>query len=197
MQPELTWDFLLNAYAKGYFPMAMNRDDDELHWFYPEKRGIIPLDAFHIPKSLAKLARKQPFIITTDTAFPEIIKACSTEHADTWINARIVELYCELWEKGYAHSVECWEEGQLVGGLYGVAIGGAFFGESMFTRKSNASRLALMHLVKLLNDGGYTLLDTQFVNDHLQQFGVVEIPHEDYLVLLNEALSINAEFAPR
>ena len=185
------WQQLLNAYANGYFPMAMSRDDDELHWFNPEARGIIPLDAFHIPRSLARCMRKNPFRITTDTAFPQVIEACASEHDDTWINGPIVQLYCELWEQGFAHSVECWRDEKLVGGIYGVAIGGAFFGESMFSRVPNASRVALVHLVELLKQGGYTLFDTQFVNDHLKQFGVVEIPREEYLERLRAALLLS------
>ena len=192
-EKELSWDFLLNAYANGYFPMAMSHEDEEIHWFYPEKRGIIPLDSFHVPQSLAKAMRKQPFTITTNQAFPEVINACATineARKETWINPVIIRLYCELWERGYAHSVECWNGTTLAGGLYGVALGGAFFGESMFSTQTNASRIALVHLVELLQKGGYRLLDTQFVNDHLKQFGVVEIPRKDYLQKLRHALEV-------
>jgi leucyl/phenylalanyl-tRNA--protein transferase len=192
-EPELNWEFLLNAYTNGYFPMAMSHEEEDLHWFYPEKRGIIPLDSFHIPQSLAKAMRKNPFTLTTNRAFCEVIAACGEINAkrkDTWINKKIIELYGELWERGYAHSVECWKDNILVGGLYGVAINGAFFGESMFSRQSNASRMALVHLVKLLKKGGYQLLDTQFVNEHLMQFGVIEIERKDYLKLLKEALQV-------
>lgn len=190
---ELTWEMLLNAYASGYFPMAPSRTSAQIHWFYPEKRGIIPLDKFHIPASLAKLCRKKPFAITTDDAFPEIIRACAEINAtrkETWINDTIIRLYCELAQRGYAHSVECWQNSILVGGLYGVALGGAFFGESMFSRVPNASRVALVHLVRLLKEAGYTLLDTQFVNEHLKQFGVMEIPRKEYLERLEKALKI-------
>ena len=192
-EPELNWEFLLNAYANGYFPMAMSHEEEELHWFYPEKRGIIPLDSFHIPQSLAKDMRKNPFTITTNQAFLQVIAACGEINAkrkDTWINQKIIELYGELWERGYAHSVECWKDNILVGGLYGVAINGAFFGESMFSRQSNASRIAWVHLVELLKKGGYQLLDTQFVNEHLMQFGVIEIERKDYLKLLKDALNL-------
>ncbi len=195
-EKKLSWDFLLNAYANGYFPMAMNHEDEEIHWFYPEKRGILPLDSFHVPQSLAKAMRKQPFTITTNQAFPEVINACATineSRKDTWINPAIIRLYCELWERGYAHSVECWKGTTLAGGLYGVALGGAFFGESMFSTQTNASRIALVHLMELLQKGGYQLLDTQFVNDHLKQFGVVEIPRKDYLGKLREALGVVVE----
>ncbi len=189
----ITWELLLAAYASGYFPMAENRDDPEIHWFYPEQRGIIPLDDFHVPQSLAKFIRKNPFEITTDKAFPEVIKACAERDDGTWINDTILRLYCELWEKGFAHSVECWRDGKLMGGLYGVALGGAFFGESMFSRATGASKVALVHLVQLLETAGYRLLDTQYVNEHLKQFGVIEIPREDYLKRLEAALAITPE----
>jgi leucyl/phenylalanyl-tRNA--protein transferase len=212
MTEEVTSELLLAAYANGYFPMAESRESEELHWFYPEKRGIIPLESFHMPKSLAKLSRKHPFAVTTDKAFPEVVAACS-ERKETWINDAIIRLYCELWEKGYGHSVECWLkspsgdgsalspvpcEGQetrsggniLVGGLYGIALGGAFFGESMFSRVPNASKMALVTLVQLLKEAGYTLLDTQYTNDHLKQFGVIEVPRKDYLKRLKDALKI-------
>lgn len=192
---EITWQFLLAAYAKGYFPMAASKDDPELQWMYPQMRGILPLDKFHIPASLAKFMRKSPFIITTNTAFAQVIRACSEinpQRDETWINEPIIKLYCELWENGFAHSVECWQENgggrELVGGLYGVAIGGAFFGESMFSKTSNASKVALVHLVSLLNKAGYRLLDAQFTNDHLKQFGICEIPREDYLRILEQAI---------
>lgn len=216
---SLNWEFLLNAYANGYFPMAMSHEEEELHWFYPEKRGIIPLDAFHVPQSLGKFIRKSPFHLTTNQAFPDVIRACgqvNDKRKETWINPVIIDLYCQLWERGYAHSVECWlkppsadgavlnhipcEDQQvrsgdntLVGGLYGVAIGGAFFGESMFSIKPNASRVALVHLVGLLKKGGYQLLDTQFVNEHLRQFGVIEIARKDYLARLGDALMIKTK----
>ena len=189
---ELTPELLLAAYANGYFPMAKERDDPNIYWYYPEARGLIPLDGFHVPRSLAKFIRKHPFTITTNKAFPEVIAACaalgSGDRNSTWINDAIIAVYTQLWKSGFAHSVECWQEGRLVGGLYGVALGGAFFGESMFSRATNASKTALVHLVGLLREAGYTLLDTQFVNDHLQQFGVVEVPREKYLEMLLQSL---------
>lgn len=188
---KLTPELLLQAYASGYFPMAENRDDDLLHWFHPEKRGIIPLEHFHIPRSLAKAMRAKPYAITCDTAFPQVIRACAEEAAnrpESWINEPIIELYTELWRMGFAHSIECWQNEKLVGGLYGVALGGAFFGESMFSRATGASKIALVHLVTELRRANYALLDTQYVNDHLKQFGVTEIPRKAYLTLLESAL---------
>lgn len=196
----ITWEFLLAAYANGYFPMAESKDSKTLHWIYPEIRGILPLGGFHIPKSLAKFIKKSPFTITVNQAFPDVIKACSDiseQRNDTWINSEIIDLYCQLWKYGFAYSIECWsntnensEKSTLVGGLYGVAIGGAFFGESMFSRKTNASKVALVYLVNILKYSGYKLLDTQFINDHLKQFGAIEIKREEYLEKLAEAINI-------
>ncbi len=188
---DITPELLLNAYASGYFPMAQSRDDTEIRWFYPEMRGIIPLDGFHVPASLAKFLKRTPLTFTTDTVFDEVIASCAQRSEDTWINDTIIAAYCKLHKMGFAHSVECWKDGSLVGGLYGVALGGAFFGESMFSRETNASKAALVHLVGLLNTAGYVLLDTQFVNDHLKQFGVVEIPHDEYLKKLEKALHVS------
>jgi leucyl/phenylalanyl-tRNA---protein transferase len=185
---EITPELLLNAYASGYFPMAESRDGSQINWYYPEERGIIPLDTFHIPASLEKFLKRDPFTYTTNQCFGEVIRSCAHRNDGTWINDTIIDAYCKLHELGFAHSVECWKDKNLVGGLYGVALGGAFFGESMFTRESNASKAALVHLVGLLNQAGYTLLDTQFVNDHLKQFGVVEIPRAEYLKKLGAAL---------
>lgn len=187
---------LLAAYARGYFPMAEGRHHPEIYWYYPEHRGIIPLESFHLPRSLAKALRKQPFTFTTDRVFPEVIAACAETHKnghrrETWINDAIISAYVDLWRRGFGHSVECWQDGSLVGGLYGIALGGAFFGESMFSRVSNASKASLVHLVGLLREGGYGLLDTQFVNDHLLQFGVQEIPRDEYLALLADALQLS------
>ncbi len=196
MSEPLTPELLLQAYASGYFPMAETRDDDALYWFHPEKRGVIPLDGFHIPASLAKHIRKSPYTITTNQAFPAVIAACSEDHEtrpESWINPTIIALYTQLWRMGFAHSVECWEEEELVGGLYGVSLGGAFFGESMFSRKTNASKTALVYLVNLLKTAGYTLLDTQYVNDHLKQFGVQEISRKDYAKRLQSALKLRTD----
>lgn len=184
--------------------MSDSRKSDKLYWFNPEMRGILPLDAFHIPRSLAKRMRQHPFEIRVDTAFREVMEACAqTPHhkhdtiGDSWINDRIIALYTALHQEGHAHSVESWENGVLVGGLYGVSIGGAFFGESMFSLVPDASKVALVHLVDRLNAAGYHLLDTQFVNDHLKQFGVKEIPREDYFPMLEAALNASANPSSR
>lgn len=189
MPEPLTAELLLAAYANGYFPMATDRDDPELRWYNPKLRGIFPLDSFRIPKSLARLLRKKPFIVTSDTAFHDVMLGCA-ERDRTWINDEIIALYCELAQKGFAHSVECWQDGKLMGGIYGVAIGGAFFGESMFSRVPGASKVALVHLVELLRQADYALFDTQYSNKHLLQFGVVEIAREEYLKRLEVALEI-------
>lgn len=188
MTIKITADTLLAAYADGYFPMAKSRDDPQLYWFHPEQRGVLPLETFHVPVRLARFMRKRPFTVTVDKAFADVIRACAVRE-DTWINNTIIALYCELHERGFAHSVECWREDTLVGGVYGVALGGAFFGESMFSRTTNASKVALVHLVELLKKTGYRLLDTQYVNDHLKQFGAEEIAREEYMRRLDEALN--------
>ena len=196
--PELTPDMLLRAYAIGVFPMAEDRDDPDLFWVDPRMRGIIPLDAFHVPKRLRRIVRKAGLRITVDAAFEATIEACaaSTEmRPRTWINDRIIMLYTSLYHLGYAHSVECWQEDELIGGLYGVAMGGAFFGESMFSRESDASKIALIHLVARLKCGGYSLLDSQFITRHLRRFGAVEIPRSEYRQRLAEALKQNADFS--
>lgn len=194
MTAPLTIKDLLNAYASGYFPMADDRNAKELYWYSPEERGILPLDNFHVPHSLQKFMRESPYKVTFDTAFEQVIRACadvkSEKRKNTWINDQIIALYCELAEKGFAHSVECWHENKLVGGLYGVSLGKAFFGESMFSTMTNASKIALVHLVENLHERGYTLLDTQYVNDHLLQFGIVSIKKEDYLARLEKALMV-------
>lgn len=186
----ITASDLLDAYAQGYFPMAKSREEPELYWFTPEARGVLPLEGFHLPRSLQKFLRKHPFTLTLNRDFAGVIEACATARDDTWINPEIERLYNELHRMGHAHSVECWLEGALVGGLYGVSLGGAFFGESMFSRTSGASKVALAALVETLRAAGYTLLDTQYVNDHLLQFGVQEIPRAHYLQQLQQALEI-------
>jgi leucyl/phenylalanyl-tRNA--protein transferase len=196
---ELTPDMLLRAYAIGMFPMAEDRDDPELFWFDPPMRGIIPLDDFHVPRRLQRTVRSGRFHVTFDHAFEEVIEGCSeaTEiRPRSWINDRIVTLYTSLFHMRHAHSVECWREGELVGGLYGVSLGGAFFGESMFSRDRDASKVALVHLVARLRDSGFRLLDSQFITDHLSQFGAMEIPRKDYRAQLAEALNIEANFNP-
>lgn len=190
---KLTPELLLSAYAKGYFPMAPSRRSKEIRWYYPEERGVLPLGDFHIPKSLLKAARKTPYRFSMDQAFRDVILACADTQRgyerDTWINDEIIEAYFELHRLGYAHSVEVWMDETLVGGLYGVAINRAFFGESMFSLATNASKLALVYLVQWLKENDFTLLDTQYVNDHLLQFGVCAIPRQEYLKLLHAAVS--------
>ncbi len=190
---KLTAEQVLGAYASGYFPMAESHDDPQLYWFNPTRRGILPLESFHVPRSLRKFLRKHPFTVRVDTAFTETIRACAElgdSRKETWINHAIIGLYSQLHSQGHAHSVECWYEDQLVGGLYGVSLGGAFFGESMFSRMSGASKVALVTLVEILREAGYTLLDTQFVNEHLKQFGVKEITKRTYMMKLDNALNV-------
>lgn len=228
--PPLTPDMLLTAYANGYFPMALAKDDPELYWFSPEERGVLPLETFNIPRGLARAMKKHRYHITVDTAFEQVIRACGTltkDRHETWINESIVQLYTSLFHAGHAHSIEVWAAGDedvvlrsedgpsepeakgrtrgggsgcetpparqrastLVGGLYGVSLGGAFFGESMFSRAADASKIALVHLVDLLKEAGYELLDTQYVNEHLKQFGVEAWPKRRYMTKLAKALS--------
>ena len=188
---EVTADLLLNAYASGVFPMAEDRFDPTLYWYDPEFRGVLPLEAFHCPKRLARTVRSEPYRVTIDTCFSDVMRSCAAPargRRTTWINDTIIELYTELHERDFAHSVEVWQEDRLVGGLYGVSLGKAFFGESMFSRESDASKIALVYLVARLKFGGYTLLDTQFITDHLRQFGAEEIPRADYKKSLEEAV---------
>lgn len=170
--------------------MAQSRADPTLYWFCPEQRGVLPLEGFHAPRNLQKLLRKNPFTVTINRDFAGVILGCATAREESWINPEIQRIYTQLHQMGHAHSVESWRDKKLVGGLYGVAIGGAFFGESMFSLVSGASKVALTHLVEWLKAAGYTLLDTQYVNDHLLQFGVVEIPREEYMHRLEAALKI-------
>jgi leucyl/phenylalanyl-tRNA---protein transferase len=199
----LTPQLLLGAYASGIFPMAENRNDPDLYWIDPDRRGILPLDQFHIPRRLRRTLRTGLYEVRCNSDFLSVVSECaapSMVRPETWINAEIETLYGALHDMGFAHSVECWQQGsngqRLVGGLYGVALGGAFFGESMFSRSRDASKIALCHLVARLKLGGYTLLDTQFVTDHLSQFGVLEIDRSDYKVRLAEALQHEARFQP-
>ena len=186
--PQLTPELVLRAYAEGLFPMAERRDDPTLFWVSPEKRGVIPLDRFHVSRRLARTVRSDRFAVSFDHAFVDVMQACSGSRDETWINAEILRLYTALHVAGYAHSVECRLDGALVGGLYGVSLGGAFFGESMFSRKTDASKVALVYLVTLLRYCGFTLLDTQFQTDHLVQFGTHEITRANYLHLLAGAI---------
>ena len=186
---------LLDCYARGVFPMADARDDDRVFLIDPEKRGVIPLDAFHVPRRLARTIRSDPFEIRMDTAFAQVVAACAAPkpgRTETWINGVIEELYARLFEMGHAHSVECWLDEELVGGLYGVSLGAAFFGESMFSRRTDASKVALAHLVARLIADGFRLLDTQFITDHLTTFGAVEIPRAEYHRRLARALQAQA-----
>ena len=192
---QLTPEILLRAYAEGLFPMAERRGDPTLYWVSPEKRGVIPLEAFHVPHRLARTVRSGRFSVTADHAFRDVMLACSAPapgREESWINAEILRLYTALHVGGHAHSIECWQDGALVGGLYGVRLGGAFFGESMFSRERDASKVALVHLVDALKRGGFTLLDTQFITSHLARFGAIEIPRQQYLAKLHDALNREA-----
>ena len=195
---ELTPELMLRAYRAGLFPMAETRRGEKLYWLDPEQRGVLPLDRFHLPRRLARTVRAGAFEVAVDRDFAATVRGCAAPapgREDTWINHDIERLFLALHALGHAHSVECRAEGRLVGGLYGVAIGGAFFGESMFSRVTDASKVALVHLVARLNLGGYRLLDTQFVTLHLAQFGAVEIPREDYKRRLAEALAAPARWS--
>lgn len=188
---DITVDMLLRAYSIGLFPMAESADDPELFWVEPELRGVIPVNDFHISKSLAKAIRKKPFDIRFDTAFEAVMAGCAEEATDrpsTWINETIRKLYTELHQIGHAHSVEAWEGDKLVGGLYGVSLGSAFFGESMFSRRTNASKICLVYLVERLRQQGFTLLDTQFTTEHLKTFGAIDVPKAEYAKMLETAV---------
>ncbi len=191
---QLTPALILHAYRRGIFPMAINRQGD-IGWFSPDPRAIIPLDErFHIPHGLKRAARKNVFEMTTDQAFEDVIRGCATAHGDTWISEEILINYCELHRLGCAHSVEVWQDGELVGGLYGVAIGGAFFGESMFHYVTDASKVALVALVERLRNRRFVLLDTQWTTGHLEQFGTFQIRKSEYLKLLKSALALERTF---
>ena len=194
---EITPEVLLRAYACGIFPMAESADDPTLFWVEPERRGVIPLDGFRISSRLARTVRSDAFTVTVDTAFKAVIAGCAAPQPgrdDTWINKRIRDLYVGLYELGHGHSVEVWENDELVGGLYGVSLGGAFFGESMFHLARDASKVALVHLVARLISGGFELLDTQYVTEHLRSFGAVEISRRRYTALLDRAVAAEADF---
>jgi len=197
MSGTITPQILLRAYAAGIFPMAEDAGDNSLYWVEPEERGILPLSGFHVPRSLAKTIRRQDFDIRVDTQFEQVMRACSAQtdnRPSTWINDRIINLYKQLHKMGCGHCVECWHDGELVGGLYGIRIGAAFFGESMFSRKTDASKVALVHLVARLKVGGFALLDAQFKNDHLTQFGLATVSRDEYHLMLEPALGVDAEF---
>ena len=202
MQIVMTPDILLAAYAQGLFPMADNAQSDAVHWFCPEKRGQLSIDKMHIPRRLKKSVRQMkiagaPYEIHINRDFKSTIEACAkiqNGREETWINEKIIDAYCTLHSLGFAHSVETWQEGALVGGLYGVSIGGAFFGESMFSSQTDASKVALVHLVARLKKTGFKILDTQFTNDHLEQFGVYEIDYDDYMEQLKSAVTMECNF---
>lgn len=194
----VTPDILLRAYAAGIFPMAESADDPGLHWIEPKLRGVIPLDGFHLSARMARLVRSHDYEITADRDFDAVIAGCASPRGperETWINAHIRRLYRALFDRGFCHTIEVWRGTELVGGLYGVSIGAAFFGESMFHRERDCSKLALVHLVARLKAGGYRLLDTQFVTDHLRQFGAIEIPRAEYRRRLEQAIGRAADFA--
>ncbi|KAA1177695.1 leucyl/phenylalanyl-tRNA--protein transferase [Rhizobium tropici] len=197
--PGITPEILLRAYSIGLFPMAESADDPEIFWVEPELRGIIPLDTFHVSKSLAKKIRQNPFDIRFDTDFEAVIAACAEQTSNrpsTWINQTIRSLYSTLHHIGHAHSVEAWEGDQLVGGLYGVSLGSAFFGESMFSRRTDASKICLVYLVERLRERGFTLLDTQFTTEHLKTFGAIDVPKDAYATMLEKAMeSPNLSFS--
>ena len=184
---EITPDLLMRAYAMGIFPMSEHRDDPEIFWVDPHLRGVFPLDGFHISRSLARALRRDDYTVTINTAFEAVVDRCA-DRADTWINDEIRRLYSALHERGQAHSLEVWRDGGLIGGVYGVTLGTAFFGESMFSRATNGSKIALAWLLVHLNACGFTLFDTQFLTPHLASLGAVEIPREAYHALLEDAL---------
>lgn len=195
---ELTASVLLKAYACGIFPMAESADDPFLYWVEPDMRGVLPLDQFHIPRRLARIIRSDKFEVRIDHNFDAVISLCAEPAPDrpkTWINDQIRRLYTELYHAGYCHSVEVYQEGKLVGGLYGVHLGSAFFGESMFSRVTDASKVALVHLVARLIKNGFQLLDAQFVTEHLTRFGAIEVPKANYTRMLEAALQNQANFA--
>jgi leucyl/phenylalanyl-tRNA--protein transferase len=196
---EVTPELMLRAYRAGLFPMAETRRGDRLYWLDPERRGVLPLDGFHLPRRLHRTIESGVFEVTADADFSGVISGCAAAmpgREDTWINTEIERLFLELHRLGNAHSVEVWRDGALVGGLYGVVLGGAFFGESMFSRVRDASKVALVHLVARLRLGGFRLLDTQFVTAHLAQFGTAEIPREEYRARLAPAVEAPARWVP-
>jgi leucyl/phenylalanyl-tRNA--protein transferase len=194
---EITPDLVLKAYAYGVFPMAKSRGDTDVFWVQPKLRGVLPLDAFHLSRSLRKRMRQGVFTVTVDKDFNGVMAGCAEaaeDRPDTWINDRIIRLFTDLYLAGLAHSVEVWEDEELVGGVYGLAMGSAFFGESMFSRVTDASKVALTHLAGILIKGGFTLLDTQFITDHLKRFGAIEISQQEYLAQLGAALTRQGKF---
>jgi leucyl/phenylalanyl-tRNA--protein transferase len=197
MQLVLTPELILEAYRHGLFPMAYSGDSPYIQWVCPEERGQLSIPDIHIPRRLKSTIRSAPYEIKINTDFEGLIRLCAEEHhnrPETWINEPIITTFCQLHEQGHAHSIEAWDGNTLVGGVYGLAIGGAFFGESMVSRARDASKITLIHLCARLWHGGFTLLDTQFVNDHLQQFGIYELSHADYKIELEDALALDGDF---
>lgn len=192
-RPELTPELLLQAYATGLFPMARSRDDPRIHWMDPRNRGVFPLDGFHISRSLRRAMLREDYQVRTDTAFADVVTGCASRDV-TWINDTIFQLYNDLHHMGVAHSLEVWSGDDLIGGVYGVALGAAFFGESMFSRRTNASKIALAFLVDRLNAGGFRLFDTQYLTPHLASLGAIEVPRGTYRVNLAQAVQIEADF---
>jgi leucyl/phenylalanyl-tRNA---protein transferase len=192
---DISPELLLEAYRQGVFPMAEGRDDPEVFWVDPKRRGIIPLDGFHVSRSLARTLRQGRFRVTYDTDFEGVVTGCAARD-ETWISAPIADLYAELHRRGHAHSVEVWDGDVLAGGVYGVALGAAFFGESMFSRRTDASKVALVHLIERLRAGGFRLFDTQFLTPHLASLGGVEVSRAVYRRMLDEALARTGAFDP-
>ncbi|MDD8023228.1 MAG: leucyl/phenylalanyl-tRNA--protein transferase [Paracoccaceae bacterium] len=193
MSPSLSPELLLAGYAQGIFPMAESRENPELHWFEPTLRGVIPLDNFHISHSLARVIRREVFTIRTNTAFRAVVEGCA-DRPETWINTPLFALYDQLHAAGYAHSLEVWQGANLVGGIFGITLGGAFFGESMFSRATNASKVALAYTVDRLRQAGFVLFDTQYLTPHLASLGGIEIPRAAYRAQLAQALQLRADF---
>ncbi|WP_428662570.1 leucyl/phenylalanyl-tRNA--protein transferase [Reyranella sp.] len=194
---EITPELLLQAYRIGVFPMGERRDDPKLYWLDPRLRAVLPLDGFHLPRRLARTVRQGTFEVSADTDFTGVMRACAEPrpgHPESWINEPILALYSELFARGHAHSVECRHDGLLVGGLYGVSVGAAFFGESMFSRQRDASKVALVHLMARLIKGGFRLLDCQFMTDHLRSFGAIEVPRDEFRTKLADAVDRTANF---
>ena len=191
---ELTPELLMRAYSMGVFPMSEHRDDPDIFWVDPLRRGIFPLDSFHISRSLARAMRRDDYTVTLDADFEGVLSACA-DRDETWINGEIHSLYMALHAQGNAHSIEVWQDGDLIGGVYGVVLGGAFFGESMFSRRTNGSKIALAYLIQHLRRSGFTLFDTQFITDHLASLGAIEIPRADYHKLLTWAVRQSADIA--
>lgn len=193
----ISTDEVLKAYSLGYFPMARSKNDEEVVWVLPQERGVIFLEHARASRSLLRTIKREPYSVTINKAFGRVIEMCAEEtHArpDTWINDAIIEVYTELHFQGHAHSIECWDKGELVGGLYGIAMGAVFCGESMFSRKTDASKIAMVHLMARLKIGGFSFIDAQFVNEHLEQFGLIGIPNKDYQHFLAATMKRKADF---